>query len=61
MSRIIAIIFFIAFSSISVNSYAQPDPPPDPDAVPITGVEWLLLTGGIFGARKIYQNLKKDK
>lgn len=39
--------------------YAQPgDPGEDPD-IPITGVEWLLLGGGLWGAKKIYDMKKK--
>jgi hypothetical protein len=36
------------------------DDPPigDPD-VPISGIEWLLLTGGIFGVRKILKKFNQ--
>ena len=56
---------FLAFVSLMtlsmVVSYAQPpggDPPPA--TVPITGIEWLLLGGGVYGARQIYKRLKKQ-
>lgn len=52
-------LFFLMLFSTSTYIFAQPGPPPDPD-VPITGIEWLLVTGGIFGARKIYKRFKKD-
>jgi hypothetical protein len=43
-------------------TFAQPgDPGGDPDArVPISGIEWLLIGGGIFGARKIFQKYRTD-
>ncbi len=42
-------------------SWAQPgDPGPKP-GVPITGLEWLLLVGGLWGAKKVYDLRKKGK
>jgi hypothetical protein len=42
-----------------VVGFAQPNlPPPDPDRVPISGIELLLLGGGAYG---IYRFKKKDK
>lgn len=26
---------------------------------PLSGIEWLLLSGGIFGASRIYRNFRK--
>jgi hypothetical protein len=41
----------------SVLVVAQPNlPPPDPDVVPITGLEYLLIGGGAYG---IYRLSKK--
>lgn len=40
---------------------AQPGDPNDgqpPGEVPISGIEWLLIGGGLFGAKKIYQRFK---
>jgi hypothetical protein len=43
----------------SVLVVAQPNlPPPDPDVVPITGLEYLLIGGGAYG---IYRLSKKKK
>lgn len=43
---------------------AQPGDPPNPDdPVPIGGIEILLISGGLFGIRKILgrsKNLNKD-
>ncbi|MGK7390742.1 MAG: hypothetical protein ACNS60_10330 [Candidatus Cyclobacteriaceae bacterium M2_1C_046] len=36
------------------------DPGGDPDdPIPITGIEWLIAAGGLFGAKKIYDNRRK--
>lgn len=55
----------------AVCLYAQPSPgnppppenPPIPDdqPVPITGVEYLLLSGGILGGYKMFKNRHKKK
>ena len=59
--------FYIGFALsivLATGCFAQVDPPPPggdpPDPrVPISGIEWLLIGGGIMGARKIYKNIKK--
>lgn len=33
--------------------------PCDPE-VPIAGLEWLILAGGLFGFRKIYHKFKRN-
>lgn len=40
---------------------APPDNPPNPDdnPVPITGLEYLLLSGGILGGYKLFRNKGK--
>lgn len=44
---------------VGFRAVAQPgDPGGDPD-VPISGIEWLLLAGGLFGSGRIYRNFKK--
>lgn len=35
-----------------------PFPPCNPD-VPITGIEWLLVTGGLLGARRLFSRRSK--
>jgi hypothetical protein len=59
VKRIIILIVLL----IPLFVLAQPgggDPGGDPD-VPIAGIEWLLLSGGIFGARKLYKKFRQTK
>ena len=55
-----AAILLIAFLALSTLGFAQPgDPINDPDtAVPLTGIEYLLLGGGILGGYKAFKNRK---
>ncbi len=54
--KIFLVSVYIVLST-SVLVVAQPDlPPPDPDVVPITGLEYLLIGGGAYG---IYRLSKK--
>ena len=56
--KVAILCFFLLFAGLSITGFAQPgDPGGDPD-VPITGIEWLLVGGGIFGARKMYKRFK---
>lgn len=58
--KTVVLFFVLLFWGMSVASFAQPgDPGTNPD-VPVTGIEWLLVAGGIFGARKIYNRIKKN-
>jgi len=54
-------IFFLIllFSSICQVSFAQPGDPPPP--VPITGIEILLLLGGVLGIKRIIDSRKSKK
>lgn len=49
------VLFFFAFSLAA----AQPGDPGGNPTVPITGIEWLLLGGSLFGVKKLVQNFKK--
>jgi hypothetical protein len=57
---------FIVSMFLSIACFAQPPAettppggdPPDP-RVPISGIEWLLIGGGLLGARKAYAAFKK--
>jgi len=55
--------FLIVTIGLSMTGYCQPVDPAsggDPD-VPITGIEILLGVGGLLGARRAYNNRKKNK
>lgn len=58
--KIVICCFFLLWCGLCITGLSQPGDPGggDPD-VPISGIEWLLLGGGILGARKIYHNIKK--
>jgi len=52
---------FLAFLSLaSWYAQAQPavNPEGDPDAVPITGLEYLLISGGVYGASRLMRRYK---
>lgn len=53
-----AIAFFIA---LGFTAGAQPNNPAaeDPDQVPFTGLEYLLISGGIYGGVRLLK--KSDK
>lgn len=50
---------------LSAALFGQIPPPGDPNdgappgEVPISGIEWLLVAGGIFGVRKIFHRIRK--
>lgn len=57
--KVTIVCFFLLWCALSTTGLSQPgDPGTDPD-VPISGIEWLLAAGGIFGARKIYNRIRK--
>ena len=50
-------VYIILLTSVFV--VAQPNlPPPDPNIVPITGLEYLLIGGGVYG---VYRFSKKKR
>jgi hypothetical protein len=52
------LIAFIVFNGVLL--YAQPnDPQTDPDAVPITGIEYLLIGGGAYGVSRLLKHRRK--
>ena len=68
LSLVLVVIAIIMVTAPLFPVLAQVIPPPaqdpcpggepcDPD-VPITGIEWLLVAGGLFGARKIYRKIR---
>jgi hypothetical protein len=57
--KIAVFCFFFFWLTVFVTGFSQVgDPGTDPD-VPISGIEWLLLGGGIFGARKLFKRIKE--
>lgn len=51
-----------AFSQVGPGGGGNPcpgGPPCDPE-VPIAGIEWLLLIGGLFGFRRIFRRAKQE-
>ncbi|MCD9019762.1 hypothetical protein [Parachryseolinea silvisoli] len=55
-------LFVVVFMLIANRAivYAQPTNPPggDPDKVPITGIEYLLISGGLLGGYKLLKRKK---
>ena len=59
LRKIILIILFSGMACIGWSQPQQPqDPAGDPDAVPITGIEYLLLAGGAYGVSRFLKNRK---
>jgi hypothetical protein len=63
MMRIVNSVCTILFLLLAAGAFGQPNIPPDPPsaAVPISGIEWLLLSGGILGASKILKTFRNRK
>lgn len=62
MRRVLSLIFLLFV--LAVVAFAQPgDPnggnPPGGQPVPLSGFEWLLLSGAFFGARTLIRNVRK--
>lgn len=53
--RLIIVLFVLCL--FGLNSYAQPEDPPDPE-VPISGIEYLLGAGAIYGLKKSFARRK---
>lgn len=53
--RVSLVLVFLSAASLAV--YAQGAPPPDPQAVPLDPLSWVLLaSGGVIGAKKYYNS-----
>jgi len=67
MTKFYRAILFTVLILASENILAQPGgghhPCPKPPCIPapISGIEYLIGLGGLFGARKIMKSLKKTK
>ncbi len=49
-----------AFAQIGGGNPCPGGEPCNPEDVPISGIEWLLVVGGLFGFRKIYHKFKRS-
>ena len=56
-------LLIMLVACIQVTLYAQPAVPPQnpPAPVPITGIEYLLLGGGIYGMYKFAKKRNTEK
>lgn len=55
------LVFLVFISIVPGSIFAQPVPPEDdPDKVPITGIEYLIIGGGAYGVSRLLRK-KKDK
>lgn len=60
MRVLLVIVVFIVLSG--GLAYGQPDPPGGGgNPTPISGIEWLLLAGGLLGGKKVIQGLRNKK
>ena len=58
MMRPSRVFLTLALVLILGQLVAQPGPPPPPD-VPVTGIEYLIGLGGLYGLRKLINRSKK--
>jgi hypothetical protein len=58
--RRLAFLIYLLLASWCVQAQPGTNPEGDPDAVPITGLEYLLIGGGVYGASRLMRR-KKDK
>jgi hypothetical protein len=58
--RRLAFLVFLSLASWYAQAQPAVNPEGDPDAVPITGLEYLLIGGGAYGVSRLMRG-KKDK
>lgn len=58
--RRLALLMFLSFATLCAQAQPAEDPETDPDAVPITGIEYLIIGGGAYGVSRLLRK-KKDK
>lgn len=57
--RLKHLMLTVVLSAISIVVNSQPDDPStNPDVVPITGLEYLLIGGGVYGVSRLLKNRK---
>jgi hypothetical protein len=58
---LVGISFCVHAQVITPDPGPPEDPPvPDDQPVPITGIEYLLISGGILGGYKLFKNRNKE-
>ncbi|MDH4093035.1 MAG: hypothetical protein OEV74_21775 [Cyclobacteriaceae bacterium] len=55
----VRILIFVAISTELSFGQPQAGGPQTPDAVPITGIEYLLIGGGAYGISRLLKNRNK--
>ena len=58
--RRLVLLIFLSLGYWQLNAQPAINPEEDPDRVPITGLEYLLIGGGVYGASRLIRK-KKDK
>ena len=58
--RRLVLLIFLSLAFWQLNAQPALNPEEDPDKVPITGLEYLLIGGGVYGASRLMRK-KKDK
>lgn len=58
--RRLVLLSILSLASLYVQAQPAKNPEDDPDAVPITGLEYLLIGGGAYGVSRLIKR-KKDK
>jgi hypothetical protein len=60
VKKALFVVVFMLIANRATDVYAQPTNPPggDPDKVPITGIEYLLISGGLLGGYKLLKRKK---
>lgn len=58
--RRLVLLTILSLASLYVQAQPATDPEGDPDAVPITGLEYLLIGGGVYGVSRLIRR-NKDK
>ena len=62
INAIVAVIVFVFLMlGSNLKGSCQPGDPGGGDDVPITGIEWLVVTGGLLGITRIYRSFKRHR
>lgn len=62
INTIVAVIVFLSLTfGANQAGLCQPGDPGGGDDVPLTGIEWLLAGGALYGARRTYLSFRRRK